>query len=132
LSTEINIEISCGELIDKLTILAIKLEKIKDDEKLSNVKHEYEILKNISNNLRNIDHKMFDSFYDELKTINEDLWSIEDNIRKHEKEKNFEKSFIELARSVYKTNDKRFEIKSKINEHFGSEFFEEKQYVDYE
>ena len=65
MSTEINIEISCGELIDKLTILAIKLEKIKDDEKLSNVKHEYEILKNISNNLRNIDHKMFDSFYDE-------------------------------------------------------------------
>ncbi len=131
MSTEINIEISCGELIDKLTILAIKLEKIKDDEKLSNVKHEYEILKNISNNLRNIDHKMFDSFYDELKTINEDLWSIEDNIRKHEKEKNFEKSFIELARSVYKTNDKRFETKNNINSYFSSGIKEEKDYEEY-
>ena len=74
----------------------------------------------------------YENFYKKLLEVNLGLWEIEDKIRILEKDKNFDSEFIELARKVYFTNDKRFEIKSEINKHFGSEFFEEKQYVEYE
>ena len=128
----INIPISYGELLDKLTILEIKQRKITNQDKLKNINNEYLKLDDVAKYLKNIDKVKYETFYKKLFEINLSLWEIEDKIRILEKNKLFESEFIELARKVYFTNDKRFEIKSKINEHFGSEFFEEKQYVDYE
>ena len=123
------LQVSVGEAIDKLTILDIKSEKIKDDFKLMNiVKEKAEIA--ITLNEHGYLHK-FQSYYKELKEINEKLWDIEDKIRDKEFKKSFDFEFIELARSVYITNDKRFEIKNKINEEANSEFKEEKSYAKY-
>ena len=85
MNTEIKVEISCGELIDKLTILSIKADKIKNLDKLKNVKHEYEVLDKISKKLSDINHEKFNLFYKELEEINSRLWEIEDEIRKCEK-----------------------------------------------
>ena len=131
LTTEIKVEISCGELIDKLTILSIKKEKIQDIEKLKNVEHEFQVLSKLSTNLIDINPEQFDIFYNELREINFILWEIEDNIRKFEKKENFGESFVQLARSVYKTNDKRFEIKNNINSFYSSGIKEEKNYEKY-
>lgn len=131
LTTEIKVEISCGELIDKLTILSIKKEKITDIEKLKNVQHEFQVLSKLSTNLIDINPEQFDLFYSELREINFTLWEIEDNIRKFEKQENFGESFVQLARSVYKTNDKRFEIKNNINSFYSSGIKEEKNYEKY-
>lgn len=131
LTTEIKVEISCGELIDKLTILSIKKEKITDIEKLKNVQHEFQVLSKLSTNLIDINPEQFDFFYSELREINFTLWEIEDNIRKFEKQENFGESFVQLARSVYKTNDKRFEIKNNINSFYSSGIKEEKNYEKY-
>tara|TARA_B100000945_G_C20317588_1_gene565971 strand:- start:284 stop:679 length:396 start_codon:yes stop_codon:yes gene_type:complete len=128
---EINIAISCGELIDKLTILSIKLEKIKDENKINNISKEYDSLNEISNSLKNQDNEKFEKFYVSLKKINLELWEIEDEIRKFEKDKTFDNDFIKLARSVYIKNDQRFKIKNDINQHFSSEIKEEKEYQDY-
>ena len=127
----VNIPISYGELVDKLTILEIKQKKISDDNKLKNINNEYAELDNVATKLKNIDKKQYALFYKKLLTINQSLWDIEDKIRVLEKENDFNTEFIELARKVYITNDKRFDMKSEINKHFGSEFFEEKQYVKY-
>jgi hypothetical protein len=127
----VNIPISYGELVDKLTILEIKQKKITDNNKLKNISNEYVELDNVATKLKNIDNKQYALFYKKLLSINLNLWDIEDKIRILEKEKDFNTEFIELARKVYITNDERFDVKSKINKHFGSEFFEEKQYVKY-
>ena len=128
----INIPISYGELVDKLTILEIKQQKIENQDKLKNINNEYLELDEVAKYLKNIDMIEYENFYKKLLEVNLGLWEIEDKIRILEKDKNFDSEFIQLARKVYFTNDKRFEIKSEINKHFGSEFFEEKQYVEYE
>lgn len=131
MTTEIKVEISCGELIDKLTILSIKSEKIKDKEKLKNVQHEFKVLNEISQKLKSLNPDEFDNFFKKLRKINLSLWDIEDEIRKFEKESNFGKDFIELARSVYITNDERFGTKNEINTFFSSGIVEEKDYEEY-
>jgi hypothetical protein len=121
------IEVSIGEIIDKLSILQIKISFIKDDEKLNNVKKEYDYLYNIVFNEMKIKQSDFSNMVD----INQVLWKIEDDIRDKERDKVFDNEFIELARSVYTTNDKRAEIKKKINLKYGSLFVEEKSYSNY-
>ena len=121
------IEVSIGEIIDKLSILQIKTSFIKDDEKLNNVKKEYDYLYNIVFNEMKIKQSDFFNMVD----INQVLWKIEDDIRDKERDKVFDTEFIELARSVYTTNDKRAEIKKKINLKYGSLFVEEKSYSNY-
>tara|TARA_B110000444_G_scaffold152793_1_gene142975 strand:+ start:745 stop:1137 length:393 start_codon:yes stop_codon:yes gene_type:complete len=127
----INIPISVGELLDKLSILEIKQEKIDDTKKLKNINFEYDVLKELSREIKNKDEETFESLYTQLLEVNNKLWEIEDSIRVLEVEKRFDKDFISLARSVYFTNDDRFDLKNKINEHFGSEVAEEKQYIEY-
>lgn len=126
----IQIEISVGELLDKITILQIKSERITDGEKLNNVKKELQVLQGqwelsvyIKINL--------DSSVDALKKVNEKLWDIEDQIRDKESQKQFDEKFIELARAVYFTNDERAKIKRNINKITGSDLVEEKSYSDY-
>ena len=122
--------ISWGELFDKITILQIKLENLKDKNALKNVKIEYEKLNSIFNEVF-FENTIANQLIIDLKLINEKLWNIEDLIRDKERNKVFNKEFIELARKVYITNDKRSRIKRKINETFGSELVEEKSYADY-
>ena len=131
-SKKIMSEISAGELLDKLTILEIKLYKIENLEKKKVIKEEIKVLKEVIDKFvdwnKNIDVALL---YRELRLTNKKLWVIEDKIRIHEKEKNFDKEFIELARSVYITNDERFKIKSKINMLMDSNIKEIKEYTDY-
>ena len=124
------IPISWGELFDKLTILQIKLENLQDQNALNNVKIEYDELFKIYNNNFLEDENAIRLLTD-LKNINKILWNIEDDIRDKERDKNFDEEFIELARNVYITNDKRSCIKKNINNTFGSQFIEEKSYSDY-
>ena len=128
---EIQINISVGELIDKITILQIKKEKIKDSEKVKIVSHELELLENSLNSFEKSKKNELENLTTELKKINQKLWIIEDDIRLLEKNKKFDDDFIELARSVYITNDKRFEIKNKINRLFSSNIEEVKSYEEY-
>tara|TARA_B100000989_G_scaffold277271_1_gene238106 strand:+ start:25 stop:417 length:393 start_codon:yes stop_codon:yes gene_type:complete len=127
----IEIPISVGELVDKLTILEIKKEKIKDTNKLININNEYDKLSKLEIKLKSKNEEEYIKLFNELKTINLKLWEIEDKIRILESEARFNEEFVELARSVYFTNDERFESKNKINKYFGSEFAEEKQYIEY-
>ena len=122
----IEIPISTGELLDKLSILEIKKDKVKDSTKLKNINHEYDLLSNLSKNLKEKDEKSFNSLYEEILKVNKKLWDIEDKIRILESEKRFDEEFILVARSVYFINDDRFDIKKKINETFGSDVAEEK------
>ncbi len=124
------IPISFGELFDKISILEIKLQNVQEKNALNNVKKEHDKLCMIYENnfLEDINAK---NLMNDLKQINQKLWKIEDNIRDKERNKTFDEEFIELARSVYLTNDKRSKIKRKINETFGSELIEEKLYADY-
>ena len=127
----IKVELAYGELLDKVTILQIKSERITDEDKLANVNKELELL----NKLWNMDEKSsvdISSEFTALKEINEKIWDIEDGIRDKERVKEFDEKFIELARSVYFSNDKRAEIKRTINLKLGSELIEEKSYADYE
>ena len=126
----ISAPVSYGELIDKLTILEIKSERISDAAKLANVRDELQIL----NELWNADaHSRIDISTEraELKRINEALWEIEDAIRLQERDQAFDARFIELARAVYHTNDKRAAVKRAINLKLGSRLVEEKSYQDY-
>lgn len=126
----IHVSVSAGECLDKITILEIKATQIKDAAKLTNINHELKILRSICvvalPNEIDISAEMA-----ELKSINEALWQIEDDIRDKEFAGEFDQQFIELARSVYFTNDKRAAIKRLLNEKLGSELIEEKSYVDY-
>ena len=128
---EIEIPVSVGELLDKLSIVEIKRTKIKDNEKLSYLNLEYELLSKKAKNIRKISKKDFDNFYSSLMEINLKLWDIEDEIRLLEGKKQFDKDFIDLARNVYITNDMRFEIKSNINKYFGSTIVEQKELKNY-
>lgn len=121
------IEVSIGEIVDKLSILQIKTTFIKDEEKLNNVKKEYDYLYDIVFE----EMKIEQSDFFEMVSINQKLWKIEDDIRDKERDKTFDDEFIELARSVYFTNDERAEVKKKINLKYGSMFVEEKSYSDY-
>jgi hypothetical protein len=122
-----NIEVSIGEIVDKLTILRIKKNNITDEGKLFNVVTEYDYLYDVVFNQLKIES---DDFYN-LLLVNERLWDIEDLIRDKERDKVFDTEFIELARSVYVTNDKRAELKKEINLKYGSLFVEEKSYKKY-
>lgn len=123
------VEISTGELLDKFSILEIKIGKIQDESKLANVQNEYrELLDDCTDLLRNSE---ISSLYSELKTINQDLWVIEDDIRECERRKDFGDEFISLARAVYFTNDERARVKKEINLASGSSLVEEKSYQDY-
>lgn len=126
---EITIPASIGELVDKLTILNIKLEKVTNKEKKENLVKEKNKLQKIYDNL-NFDDEI-DQFFNQLMTINKKLWNIEDEIRILERNKQFDEKFIKLARSVYITNDERFSIKNKINNLVGSNIKEEKLYQKY-
>lgn len=128
---EIQVNISVGELVDKITILQIKKEKITDLEKINKVSYELELLENSFNSIKKSNSKELRDLINELKKINQKLWVIEDDIRLLEKNKNFESEFIKLARSVYITNDKRFDIKNKINKLFSSNVEEVKSYEKY-
>ena len=123
-------EISAGELLDKLSILEIKLNKIKDLVLLNEVKKEYEILNESKNKDINFS-KEIEILYKNLKETNEKLWKIEDEIRLCEKNSDFKDKFIQLSRDVYFTNDKRSKTKSEINKILGSNIKEVKQYTQY-
>ena len=123
--------ISYGEFLDKLTILDIKSERIKDKEKLANINHERDVLKAIWEKHGKADADISKE-YDALKKINERLWEIEDDIRDKERNKEFDQDFIELARAVYFTNDERAKIKKEFNLKLGSDLVEEKSYSDYQ
>ena len=129
-SKKILSEISAGELLDKISILEIKLEKITDKNSQKEINKEYKILKEIQNSTIKIENKVKDLFKS-LKEVNLKLWNIEDELRIHEKNKKFEDKFVKLAREVYLNNDNRSKIKSEINEMLGSNIKEVKQYVDY-
>jgi FtsZ-binding cell division protein ZapB len=120
--------ISVGEYIDKLSILLIKKEKIKDNHKLENIKKEIDAL--LSKAEQFIPSEL-NSWTEKIKSVNLTLWDIEDKIRLKEKNKQFDQEFIDLARKVYYTNDERFLIKNEINEFFQSNLFEQKSYEDY-
>ncbi len=130
MSTTIPIEIAPGELIDKITILEIKLERMTDPDKLANVKVEWEVL-TASRDTHATPSDELAALTAELKSINEALWVIEDDIRDCERDKDFGEKFIELARAVYMTNDKRAAVKRQINELLGSSLVEEKSYAAY-
>ncbi len=121
------IEVSNGEIIDKLTIIQIKLERIKDKAKLVNLQKEYDELSNVSKSIISTS----DSLYLSLYGVNCELWDIEDHIRDLERNKDFGNDFVETARAVYFKNDKRSEIKREINLKTGSGFMEEKSYEKY-
>lgn len=124
-----NIEVSHGEIVDKLTILQIKKKNITDPEKLVNITKEYDYLISIVENDLGI--STLSSDYLELLSVNEELWIIEDDIRDKERKKEFDEDFIKLARSVYYTNDVRAKIKKDINLKYSSGFIEEKGYIQY-
>ena len=129
-SKKILTEISAGELLDKISILEIKLDKIKDKESLIEIDKEYASLSETKNSNISITRDL-ENLTKQLKETNMKLWSIEDEKRMCEKNKDFGKKFIELARSVYLNNDKRAKIKSEINKLLGSNIKEIKKYINY-
>ena len=127
---KILVEVSVGELLDKISILEIKLEKIKDLQKLKYIKDEYDILKDQLNQSIK-DYKKIQSLYISLKEINSKLWVIEDEKRLCEKNSEFGEKFIKLSRDVHFLNDKRASIKLEINDKTGSKIREVKEYTKY-
>jgi hypothetical protein len=120
-------EVSNGEILDKLSILEIKLDNVKDESKLENIGREHTALSLVASHIPASPLEL----YNDLKSVNQELWDIEDRIRVKERNKEFDQEFIALARSVYQTNDKRAEIKKEINLHTGSNLVEEKSYENY-
>ena len=127
---KILVEVSVGELLDKISILEIKQEKIKDAESLKFITDEYKVLKSELDKNIKTDEKL-KNLFNSLKEINSKLWVIEDDKRICEKNKDFGQTFVDLSRSVYLNNDLRANIKSKINKILGSNIKEVKQYVNY-
>ena len=125
------VEVSNGELLDKLSILELKMKNIKDDKKLINIKNEHGGLTPLCNNLFNNYGNELRSLYAKLSEINAELWKTEDDIRECERNKDFGDEFVRLARAVYFTNDKRSDVKKSINLLTESGFVEEKSYEDY-
>ncbi len=127
---KIIVEVSIGELLDKISILEIKMEKIKDPEKLKFIDNEHSILKKQLDNNVKPDEKL-NNLFQSLKEINSKLWVIEDDKRQCEKDKNFSEKFIKLSRDVHFLNDDRAKIKLEINNHTGSTIKEIKEYTSY-
>ena len=127
---KILVEVSVGELLDKLTILEIKQEKIKDPEKLKYINDEYSVLKDQLNKSVKSDPKL-DELFNSLKKINEKLWIIEDDKRLCEKSSDFGEKFVKLSRDVHFLNDDRAKIKLEINNYTGSKIKEIKEYTKY-
>lgn len=125
--TEVKIEVSNGEIIDKLTILQLKLERIHENEKLKNLRKEYDVLKDRAAAILSTSDPLYKSLYE----INRELWDIEDRIRELERKSDFGEEFIATARSVYIKNDRRAEIKREINLRTSSDLIEEKSYRKY-
>ena len=125
----VNTPISLGELIDKISILVIKEKKITDEKKNNLIHEELTLLNKTLNEI--INNNAINNYLKQLIDVNSTLWKIEDEIRDCEKNKKFDQKFIELARSVYITNDKRAEIKLEINNKFGSKIVEVKSYAKY-
>jgi len=127
------IEVSNGEIIDKYTILEIKLSEIKDAKKLINIQNEHNILtpvvESIYEGAKNAKH--LKKLQNDLLEVNKKLWKIEDDIRECERANDFGQTFVDLARAVYYTNDDRSDVKKEINEYTGSDLVEEKSYEDY-
>jgi hypothetical protein len=126
----IRVPVSPGEVLDKITILEIKSERMSDPDKVANVRVELALLQQTWSQAVAEDD-VIRELHAQLKEINEGLWEIEDDIRDKERVKEFDARFIELARSVYFTNDRRSEVKKKLNLHLGSQIIEEKSYQDY-
>ena len=127
---KIIVEVSVGELLDKISILEIKREKIKDPEKLKFISNEHSILKDqLENNVKSDDK--LNKLFEDLKEINTKLWIIEDDKRDCEKNKDFGEKFIKLSRDVHFLNDDRAKIKLEINNHTGSSIKEIKEYTSY-
>ena len=127
---KIIVEVSIGELLDKISILEIKQEKIKEPEKLKFINNEYSILKDqLEKNIKSDDK--INNLYQSLKEINAKLWVIEDDKRQCEKDKDFGEKFIKLSRDVHFLNDDRAKIKLEINNHTGSTIKEIKEYTNY-
>lgn len=126
----IQVPVSPGEVLDKITILEIKSERMDDPQKVANVRVELKLLQDTWREAIEDDDVIRD-LHAQLKEINEALWEIEDDIRDKERVKEFDEKFIELARAVYFTNDRRSEVKKKLNLHLGSQIVEEKSYQDY-
>ncbi len=125
----VNTPISLGDLIDKISILVIKEKKITDEKKNNLIREELTLLKKTLNEA--INNNDINNYLNQLIDVNSILWKIEDEIRDCEKNKKFDQKFIELARSVYITNDRRAEIKFEINNKFGSKIIEVKSYAKY-
>ena len=125
----VKIPISIGELVDKISILLIKEKNISDEKKLSKIREELSLLKKTLNHI--INDNNIKNYLNKLVEINTKLWKIEDDIRDCERNKKFDKIFIDLARSVYITNAKRSQIKNEINKKFGSAIVEVKSYKKY-
>ena len=127
------IEVSNGEIIDKYTILEIKLSEIKDEQKLKNIQHEFDTLtpdvESIYDEAKDKAH--LKKLHNDLLDVNKRLWKIEDDIRECERANDFSQTFIDLARSVYYVNDDRSDVKKEINTYTGSDLVEEKSYEDY-
>jgi hypothetical protein len=121
------IEVSNGEIMDKLSIIQIKLERIKDESKLLNLRKEYDVLRKAADSILSTDDPLYMALYD----VNCELWDIEDQIRDLERAKDFSPDFVKTARSVYFKNDKRSEIKREINIKTSSGLIEEKSYEKY-
>jgi hypothetical protein len=130
MSTDIHVPISPGELIDKITILQIKSERMTDPVKIANVRTELGLLQSTWQSSPHSTHDIEKEWAD-LRRINEALWDIEDRIRDKEREQRFDQEFIELARAVYVTNDERAAVKKTINTKLGSRIVEEKRYARY-
>ena len=128
--SQISVSISIGEFIDKLTILEIKSERIADEQKLINIRNELELLREIWNSQGQASEHVTE-LRAGLKSVNETLWDIEDQIRVKEARQEFDGKFIELARAVYINNDQRAALKREINLALGSTVMEEKSYADY-
>ena len=126
MNTSPKIPVAIGEIFDKYSILEIKLDKINDINKLKHVKTEMSCLEEFISK-----YKLPDEIYNRLKTINQLLWNIEDNIRDKEAQKEFDNEFIQLARNVYITNDQRCLVKQEINKYFNSTIYEVKSYKGY-
>jgi len=125
-----HVPVSPGEVLDKITILEIKSERMSDPEKVANVRAELSLLQKTWDGVIK-DTDVIRDLHAQLKEINEALWEIEDDIRDKERVKEFDERFVELARAVYFTNDRRSKVKKELNLHLGSEIVEEKSYQDY-
>lgn len=122
------VPVSAGELLDKIAILRIKAERIRDGAKLANVHHELEALGAVADTIPRLPG--LDALVADLRRVNEALWEVEDDIRAHESREDFGPSFVRLARLVYTTNDERARLKRRVNDLTGSLLVEEKSYGD--